>query len=103
MLLQPLIENAIMHGIVPKESKGKIDIYFDYLPEKKSLSCTIKDNGIGYFESIKIKKKSVLQHHSMALEVLKNRVEAIGGSFNIEEYVEQNQIAGTIIAIQLNK
>jgi len=78
MLLQPLIENAIMHGIVPKESKGKIDIYFDYLPEKKSLSCTIKDNGIGYFESIKIKKKSVLQHHSMALEVLKNRVEAIG-------------------------
>lgn len=47
MLLQPHIENAIIHGISPLEDRpGKISISFK--SEKNGLiSCTITDNGVG--------------------------------------------------------
>ncbi len=45
MILQPLIENAIVHGILPKPEGGKVEVMIS--EEKNRLSCTVKDNGIG--------------------------------------------------------
>jgi sensor histidine kinase YesM len=28
LLLQPFVENAIIHGLVPKQERGNINIYF---------------------------------------------------------------------------
>jgi len=83
MLIQPLVENAIIHGIVPKKQKGKIQVVFDL--QNNRLTCTIQDDGVGYFYSKKLKEGSVLSHKSIALEVVRNRIETMGGSFNIEE------------------
>lgn len=83
MLLQPIIENAIIHGIMPKKTNGKIDVVFDIHLDK--LVCTIKDNGVGYFKSLKLKDGSVLAHKSIALEVLKERIKTLGGTFEIKE------------------
>ena len=47
MMLQPIVENAIVHGLVKKDVENKIDIHFTKLPY--FLRCRISDNGIGSF------------------------------------------------------
>jgi two-component system LytT family sensor kinase len=45
MILQPLVENAIKHGIGPRSEGGKIDI--DAVRENGHLALTVRDNGLG--------------------------------------------------------
>ncbi|MEZ5041103.1 MAG: histidine kinase [Saprospiraceae bacterium] len=45
MLLQPYVENAILHGFRSKEVDGKIDLIIER--KNGSLAIFIKDNGIG--------------------------------------------------------
>ena len=47
--LQPMVENAIFHGIEPKGSVGKIVISIESLDDK-TIRITIEDNGIGLSE-----------------------------------------------------
>ncbi len=46
LCLQPLIENAVYHGIKPKKSKGNITIEIDLL-DKETITIIVKDDGIG--------------------------------------------------------
>lgn len=45
LLLQPLVENAILHGLEKQEQHGELNI-MSYL-EKGKLVITVKDNGVG--------------------------------------------------------
>ncbi|RJE87537.1 sensor histidine kinase [Paenibacillus sp. 1011MAR3C5] len=45
MLIQPLVENAIFHGIVPKDSDG--DIGIEVAREGEATVITVTDDGIG--------------------------------------------------------
>lgn len=45
MILQPLVENAIKHGIAPRSEGGKIEI--GAIRNNGDLSLTVTDNGIG--------------------------------------------------------
>ena len=45
MVLQPFIENAIWHGLMPKEGDGLIKIFIQ--GEQGVLKCIIEDNGVG--------------------------------------------------------
>jgi LytS/YehU family sensor histidine kinase len=45
MILQPLVENAIKHGIAPRSEGGKIEIAAQLVNDKLELS--VADNGIG--------------------------------------------------------
>lgn len=47
MITQPIIENAILHGIGPKSSEGFIQVGYTMNPDKKSITCIIHDNGVG--------------------------------------------------------
>ena len=47
--LQPMVENAIFHGIEPKGSVGKIVITIESLDDQ-TIRITIEDNGIGLSE-----------------------------------------------------
>ena len=53
MLMQPIIENAIYHGIEPKTGKGAL--FIGVRKEEGCLIITIKDNGVGIPE-IKLKE-----------------------------------------------
>ena len=46
LLIQPFLENAILHGVVPKDGKGKISINLS--KHDKFLKISIKDDGLGY-------------------------------------------------------
>ncbi len=47
MLLQPIVENAIFHGIAPKEEGGTIRVTIEESSDRAMLMLTITDDGIG--------------------------------------------------------
>ncbi len=44
-LLQPIVENAVFHGIEPKEGEGMIDLYLTR--ENEDILIAVEDNGVG--------------------------------------------------------
>ncbi|NHM06482.1 tetratricopeptide repeat protein [Flavobacterium sp. CYK-4] len=106
LLLQPFVENAIIHGIIPSKEVGMISISFAI--EDRQLVCVIKDTGIGYSASKAIKEKSVSVHQSMALDITKKRLQMISTStakkaeVNIEEMTtETDDSKGTKVTLHL--
>ena len=105
-MLQPFIENAIIHGVVPKKENGIITINFDV--EEENLCCEICDNGIGIFTSQKGKENLVNVHKSMALNITKKRLKMMetilqkDTSLNISEIKnEDNKVFGTKIVLKI--
>ena len=88
LLLQPFIENAILHGLLPKEDCGEIKINI----EKKNnyVYCTIEDNGIGRKKAAELNKAHP-GHKSLGIQITQNRINLINSlqsnSFNID-YVD---------------
>src|SRR5690606_30368283 len=105
LLIQPFIENAIIHGVIPKKENGNISIAFSVT--NSSLHCTIVDDGVGINQSRKNKENLVLAHKSMALGIIKKRLEMITeattkeASITIEEMENGNEITGTKITLKL--
>lgn len=51
-ILQPLVENAFKHGIVPKESGGTVRIILRRLPHYRRLYIAVQDDGLGMDQRI---------------------------------------------------
>jgi|GEM_PF-241459 len=75
LMLQPFVENAIIHGLMPKKGQGRIDVKFELSGD--NLTCTITDDGIGIDKSRQMKENSVSVHKSMALDITRKRLEMI--------------------------
>ncbi|MDI1316943.1 tetratricopeptide repeat protein [Flavobacterium sp.] len=107
LLIQPFVENAILHGLVPKEGSGTIIVDFDV--QNDQLVCTIWDNGIGITKSASIKENSMKAHKSMALEITKKRLEIMEATISksaqieIKELEENNIVTGTRVTLRLPK
>jgi len=105
LLIQPFVENAILHGIVPKEGNGRIDVDFDV--QNGQLICTVTDDGIGLTESIQLKENSVTAHKSMAMEITKKRLEIMesttskSAQIDITELKNGNNKTGTKVTLRL--
>jgi tetratricopeptide (TPR) repeat protein len=76
MFVQPFVENAILHGVIPKEGKGNILVSFG-LNEKEELVCRISDDGIGIEESKKRKSIFNTKPKSLAMTITEERKEII--------------------------
>lgn len=104
MLLQTYIENAIWHGLIPKNAEGLLKIKFQLLNDKR-LSVSIEDNGIGREKAAEIRK--LRKHHkSMGMKNADDRIHLINKlnkkntSIQVVDLYDQNKIAqGTRIEI----
>ena len=96
MLLQPFIENAIWHGIMPKEDGGKVTI--DIGKEVENLHINIIDDGIGIDNSLESKKDG---HQSKGMMLTKERINLLNKieAKAIHLDIKQNGKSGTIVAI----
>lgn len=103
MLIQPYVENAIAHGLLPKQGHGKILIHLQ--KQVDSISCTIQDNGIGRERSKEFKKHRVQQHKSMGMSITQERLDILNSSLNrnlnaqIVDLYEDGVPAGTKVQI----
>lgn len=68
LLLQPLVENSIWHGIARVDGDGWIKFRFEQSPTGVQLS--LRDSGERRHESIKLPK----DHHSMGLKLVERRL-----------------------------
>lgn len=82
MLIQPHVENAILHGILNlKNRKGRLDIKF-YFHTINSIKCIVDDNGIGRKASGELRKNSGNTHKSKGFSITKQRLEQINHSYS---------------------
>lgn len=74
MLLQPFVENAIWHGLMPRngQSPGLIKIKIQKASEQ--LLCSIEDNGVGREKSLSLKQKAVWKSKSLGLKITEERL-----------------------------
>jgi len=82
MLIQPYVENAILHGLVKRPEGGELFLRF-YL-ENELLKVLIQDNGIGYSASKKEKKDS--KHKSYGTQITEERLKSLqgkNGAYNV--------------------
>ena len=59
MILQPLVENAVFHGLEPKEESGNVSVFVG--KEKDRLAIRVQDSGCGMdekeLEALQVKLK----------------------------------------------
>ena len=73
LIIQPFIENAIWHGIVPKDIGGHVQI--SVTKKDRIIEITIDDNGIGREASGQNKFISGLTHQSKGVNLTQSRLE----------------------------
>lgn len=108
MLIQPFVENAIIHGIMPFEGKGLIEISMREKQDNSCLVCEITDNGIGREASGKLKQNQGKTHKSIGMQLTRERLASLNSetepkmSFNIRDVVDdENKVVGTKVIIQI--
>lgn len=75
MLIQPFVENAVIHGVAHLAGKGAIDIQFSLWEEV--LTCEISDNGVGRKRAAELRRSTAPGHQSTAMEVTRERLESL--------------------------
>ncbi|RYY54330.1 MAG: GAF domain-containing protein [Chitinophagaceae bacterium] len=75
MIVQPFVENAMLHGIMHREHGGHVSVRF----AKRSgwMEVTIEDNGIGRKRSMEYKPANEEPHRSIGIEVAEKRLAAL--------------------------
>lgn len=104
MLIQPLAENAILHGLINKPAGGHLTVAISYQnPEQTSLKIVVEDNGIGMRASSALKKEIDNNRQSYGIRIVKERLGMLHKDstykenyFEIEDlYNSDNSPAGT--------
>lgn len=75
LLLQPIVENAIKHGLLHKSGTKKLTINFQ--TQENNLIIAVEDNGIGREKSKTLNALRNKKHKSFATDALQNRIELL--------------------------
>lgn len=104
MLLQPIVENAVNHGLFHKTGKGKVSISFLETGEN-SYQVIIKDNGVGINKTLEMKKG---QHKRLSSSnILDERLLLLkkNNAFDIEKKItdlsDVSNLSGTEVTLDI--
>lgn len=105
ILIQPYIENAIVHGLFHKSGNKQLDIQFKKADVEDYLEVIIDDNGIGRTKSQEINKDRK-KHISFAISAIEKRIELINQTLtkkiiiSINDKIDEvNNAEGTTIKL----
>ncbi len=106
LIIQPFVENAVWHGLMPKESTGNVEI--ELLQEDDFLLVKITDDGVGRIKSTPSQNNETNGHHSMGINITSQRIKILHSTdllhnpVNIVDLVDANGLpAGTQVNIKL--
>ncbi|MEM0994638.1 MAG: histidine kinase, partial [Bacteroidota bacterium] len=99
MLIQPYVENAVLHGLSKLPDKGKIEIRFEKISEKEFL-VIVKDNGTGYQDGNFATAKA---YKSVGMSVTQKRLKLLNTSEDEIVTIENGQTdqSGTTVKIKI--
>ena len=90
MLIQPYIENAIWHGLMPKEDGGTIVVSFAC--QENNLEITVTDNGVGRAKAAALRSTSTTAHKSFGMSITHQRIELINQMYKTNMSVIVNDL-----------
>lgn len=107
MLLQPYVENCILHGILPSGKSGRIDIRVEQNTSDDGIVFSIEDNGIGIEESKAKKLLTKNPHVSRGTSITTQRIQLLGAMNNVKITINgpfelknvKNEILGTRVEL----
>lgn len=103
LIIQPFLENAIWHGLLPKEGSRKLILELQII--SYSLLISIIDNGIGRSKSNKLKSNQTSIQKSRGMEITKKRI-YYHNPFNsvniIDMYSSNGEATGTRVDILIS-
>lgn len=106
MLIQPHVENAILHGLKPMQSGGQLDLRFILDDDEDLLIIEIEDNGVGRKRAKELNRKK--DHRSMATQINKDRLRLLKMNKNdkiaieiIDKHDNFENSLGTKVVIKL--
>ncbi len=103
--MQPIVENAIWHGI--SHSEKKCLLLIDFKLKDNKLTVTIEDNGIGRAKAAEINKKTRQNHISHSTDILETRLNLLNirqkknVTVHTEDLYEVGNAAGTRVFINI--
>ncbi|WP_316804170.1 sensor histidine kinase [Pedobacter nototheniae] len=95
MLMQPFVENAIIHGIDANSKEGNVSVHFKI--DGQILFVSIKDNGKG-FEN---EHQKYPQHKSLSTAISKERLEILAKESGLPAGININSKTGEGTTIEL--
>ena len=104
-ILQPFCENAIWHGLLHKDGKGRLSIRFSM--KQDVLICTIQDNGIGRERAAGYKSAPVEKVASFGNRLSSERLalfndDLSGASFVTEDIRNsEGEVTGTSVILRI--
>ena len=105
LLIQPFVENAINHGLLPLEANGFLKIEFRYEKDPNEIVCTIDDNGIGRKNSKLLNEQNKQRGESYGDLLIKDLVAIFNRyeTMNIEIVYQDQEIpqTGTRVTIKI--
>ena len=109
MLLQPIVENAVNHGLFHKKGKGTVCIKFSKIDEQ-SLEIKVCDDGIGITKSKEINKHSLKKHMSKSTQILMDRIKLLNISdkwhieYKLEDFTDDDSKKyNTVVTLKITK
>lgn len=106
MLIQPYVENAILHGLRHREKEGLLQLNFSINTEY--IYCVIRDNGIGREASNFINLKKKKEHNSVAMNLTKERLDLLNMQESkqmkveiIDLYMANKTVEGTEVKLKI--
>jgi ligand-binding sensor domain-containing protein len=106
MILQPYVENAIIHGLMHSPHKGHLKIHISLKAD--TIVCSIEDDGIGREKAAEIKKASGIERKSRGMLITKERLEILN-QYSKDQYTvnvmdlldEKGNPAGTRVEVSI--
>ncbi|MDP1803472.1 MAG: histidine kinase [Bacteroidota bacterium] len=104
LLIQPFIENALIHGLLHKGGEKNLRITFEL---KEMLVCTIEDNGIGREKAKAIKLRQRSEHESFSGKAIHKRFEILSNVFEgkfgyvYEDLYQNEEATGTKVTLHI--
>jgi len=108
MLVQPLVENAIWHGLRNKDNDRKLTIRF--LKKENQVICEVDDNGVGIRHTLQKQTGKLSAHQSLGIINIKERLTILNEKYHMKcsvQIADKSEIQlsgenGTLAVLQLS-